>query len=222
VSVNPLPNESPEYRKIRDELLQAEIALKDQVGQVAALRRRLPTDTSIEDSVFEEVRDGETVAVRLSELFEDPSKPLLLLHFMQGKKQQNPCPMCTLWADGYNAIMRHLSQRVNFAVLVAGDLLPFLDYGRGRGWNQLRVVSAADSDLKQKLGFESPEGDQYPGISVFRLDAGQLFHFTSSSAMMGDGHFNGMDQLSPLWHFLDMTPEGRQDFFPKTNYDLAP
>ena len=55
MSVKPLPNESPEYRKIRDELLLAEIALKDQVGRVADLRRRLPTDTSIEDSVFEDL-----------------------------------------------------------------------------------------------------------------------------------------------------------------------
>ncbi len=219
MSVKQLLNESPEYRKIRGELLQAEIALKDQVGRVAALRRRLPTDTAIEDSIFEEVRGGQTVAVRLSELFQDPGKPLLLMHFMQGKKQLNPCPMCTLWADGYNALMAHLEQRVNFAVLIAGGLGPFIAYGSGRGWNNLRVVCAADSDMKQRLGFESPEGDQYPGISVFRLEAGRLFHFTSISAMMEEGHFNGMDQLSPFWHFLDMTPEGRGDFFPKTSYE---
>ena len=92
MSVTPLSNESPEYRKIRDELLQAEIELKEQVGRVAALRRRLPLDTTIDDAVFEELRDGESVAVRLTALFDDPSKPLLLMHFMHGKKQQSPCP----------------------------------------------------------------------------------------------------------------------------------
>jgi predicted dithiol-disulfide oxidoreductase (DUF899 family) len=220
MSVKQLPNESLEYRKVRDELLEAEIALKDQVGRVAALRRRLPADTVIEDCGFEELRDGQTVAVRLSELFDDPNKPLLLMHFMQGKKQQDPCPMCTLWADGYNALVPHLEQRVNFAVLVAGGLQPFIDYASGRGWNNLRIVSAADSDLKLRLGFEGPEGDQHPGVSVFRLEADQLTHFTSMSAMMDEGHFNGMDLLSPFWHFLDLTPEGREDFFPKASYDV--
>ncbi len=218
MSVKSLLNETPEYRKARAELLEAEIALKEQVGRVAALRRELPTDTTIEDQAFEELRDGRTAAVRLSELFDDPDKPLLLMHFMHGKKQQNPCPMCTLWADGYNALMEHLRQRVNFAVLVAGDLEAFDDHARGRGWNNLRVVSAARSDLKQRLGFEGSEGDQQPGISVFRRESGQLYHFTSVSAMMEEGHFNGMDLLSPFWHFLDLTPEGRGDFFPKTSY----
>jgi len=221
MSIKRLPNESPEYRKIRAELLEAEVALKDQVGRVAALRRRLPADTVIEDPRFEEVRDRQTVAIRLSELFDDANKPLLLMHFMHGKKQQDPCPMCTLWADGYNALVPHLEQRANFAVLVAGGLEPFIDYASGRGWSNLRIVSAADSDLKLKLGFESPEGDQHPGVSVFRLEAGQPIHFTSLSAMMGEGHFNGMDLLSPFWHFLDLAPEGREDFFPKTNYEAT-
>ena len=218
MSVKPLANESPEYRKVREELLEAEIALKDQVGRVAALRRKLPTDTAIEDTHFEEIRDGKIVAVRMSELFDDTTKPLILMHFMQGKKQQNPCPMCSLWADGYNALMPHLLQRANFAVLVAGGLESFVDYGSGRGWDNLRIVSAADSDLKSRLGFEGPDGDQYPGVSVFRFDGGELRHFTSVSAMMDEGHFNGMDLLSPFWHFLDLTPEGREDFFPKTSY----
>jgi predicted dithiol-disulfide oxidoreductase (DUF899 family) len=37
-----LPDESEEYRQGREELLTAEIALKDQIERVAALRRQLP------------------------------------------------------------------------------------------------------------------------------------------------------------------------------------
>jgi hypothetical protein len=36
-----------EYRKLRDELLEAEIALKDQRESVAALRRQLPMMSSM-------------------------------------------------------------------------------------------------------------------------------------------------------------------------------
>jgi hypothetical protein len=43
--------ESAEYRKLRDELVEAEIALKDQRERVAALRRKLPLDTEIQDYV---------------------------------------------------------------------------------------------------------------------------------------------------------------------------
>ena len=49
-----LPNESPEYRKRRTELLEAEIALKNQRERVAELRRRLPTDTKAAAYVLRE------------------------------------------------------------------------------------------------------------------------------------------------------------------------
>ena len=47
-----LDGESLEYTKIRDELQQAEVALRDQRERVAELRRRLPSDHVIEDQVF--------------------------------------------------------------------------------------------------------------------------------------------------------------------------
>jgi predicted dithiol-disulfide oxidoreductase (DUF899 family) len=38
------------------------------------------------------------------------------------------------------------------------------------------------------------------------------------SANPKPGEFRGMDLLSPFWSFLDLTPEGRGDFFPKRSY----
>ena len=32
-------------------------------------------------------------------------------------------------------------------------------------------------------------------------------------------HHRAADLVDPLWGLLDMTPEGRGDFFPKVNYD---
>ena len=71
--------QSPEYRKLRDELLEAESALKDQRERVAELRRRLPATTKVEtDYVFREgpadlTRNAESdfFETRLSELFPD-------------------------------------------------------------------------------------------------------------------------------------------------------
>ena len=207
--------ETAEYGKRREELRQAEIALKEQRERVAALRRALPLTTEVPDHLFRDASGD----LRLSSLFEDPDKTLVLMHFMYGKKQERPCPMCTLWADGYDGIVPHLRQRVNFAVLIAGDPVSFDDHVRARGWKNIRVVSAAESTLKADVGLEAADGGQMPGVSIFRREPdGRILHAYSGCAMMGDGHFRGMDLLSPFWSFLDLTPEGRGDFFPSLQY----
>ena len=43
----------PEYAKLRAELLEAEVGLRDQVERVAELRRKLPVDTVVDDAEFE-------------------------------------------------------------------------------------------------------------------------------------------------------------------------
>ncbi len=221
------PNESPAYQRQRAELLEAEIALKDQIERVAALRRSLPLDTVVEDYAFEEIPAplgvGEAAPrrkLKLSQLFERPEQTVLLLHFMFGKKQTQPCPMCTLWADGYDGIVPHLRQRVSFAVVVAGDVADFRAYARSRGWRNLRVLSSGGTWLKRDFGFEDEAGAQQPGASLFRLGAdGRPRHFYSVSAMLTPAQFRGMDALSPFWSFLDLTPEGRGDFMPRRSYE---
>lgn len=224
MNIGRLPHESAEYRKIRDQLTQAELALRDQREQVAALRRKLPRDTVVEDYVLREgppdlAAEGPIGDVRLSELLQ-ADRALLLVHFMYGKKQAEPCPMCTLWADGYSGQAHHLRQRIDLGVLVAGPLERFRPYARERGWHDLRLFSAGDATVKRDLGFEDAEGAQSPGASVFtRGPDGSVRHFYSVSALLTPQEFRGMDLLCPLWHFLDLTPEGRGDFMPKKRYD---
>jgi predicted dithiol-disulfide oxidoreductase (DUF899 family) len=211
---------SPEYEKLRAELQEAEIALRDQRERVAELRRALPDDSIVEDHVFRECVDGALRDVRLSQLFEDPDKTLVLMHFMFGKAQTTPCPMCSLWADGYDGIVRHLLRRVNFAVVIAGDPRAFAEYAAERGWRNLRVVSSGDTSFKPDLGLETGDGSQLPGVSVHRLASDGSVRLTySACAFLGEAGFRGMDLLSPFWNFLDLTPEGRGDFFPQVRYD---
>ena len=47
-----IKGESEEYRKLRDQLLEAEIALKDQTERVAALRRKLPGGPLVETDYY--------------------------------------------------------------------------------------------------------------------------------------------------------------------------
>lgn len=214
-----LPTESPEYAKLRDELQQAEVALRDQRERVAELRRKLPLEVEIPDHAFEALRDSQRTAVSLGALFADPAKPLVVMHFMFGKQQEAACPMCSLWADGYDGLVPHLERNVNFAVLVAGDIARFEGYGRQRGWRNLRLVSAAASTLKRDLGFESEDGAQLPGVSVFYKQGERILHFYSQAALLGPDGFRGMDLLCPAWHYLDLTKQGRADWMPGLRYD---
>src|ERR671923_2437856 len=83
-----LTNESPEYLAKREELRLAEIELMRQRERVAELRRHLPQGASVQDYQFEEgprdlkAGDAPVRTVRLSELFTQPNRSLVIYHFM--------------------------------------------------------------------------------------------------------------------------------------------
>src|SRR5207244_1379560 len=110
-----LRNESEEYLGKRDELRMAEIDLMRQRERVAELRRNLPQGPVVQDYEFQEgpanLDAGDTPVrrVRLSELFTAPDRSLVVYHFMYGKKQINPCPMCTMIIDSWNGVAHHLA-----------------------------------------------------------------------------------------------------------------
>ncbi len=210
--------ESDEYRRQREELRLAQLGLMDHVEHVAALRRDLPADTRVEDYEFLEVPSGERV--RISELFSAPDRALVLYHFMYGKAQTEPCPMCTMWIDGYNAVAPHLAQNIDFAVVAAADPAALDAHAAVRGWNNIRLLSARDSTFKYDLGSEDPDGTQIEWISVFALgDDGGVRHLYSTSAQMSDDRRErGIDLLTPVWHLLDLTPSGRGDWYPTLTY----
>src|SRR5689334_7415667 len=212
-----LTNESPEYLSKREELRLAEIELMRQRERVAAMRRHLPEGASIQDYVFEEgprelnAGDAPTQSVRLSELFTGPNRSLIIYHFMFGKKQTKACPMCTAWIDGANGVAHHLAQNLDFAVVAAADVPTLRAYARERGWDKVRLLSAGSSTFKYDLGSEDREGGQDSTISVFTRDGkGSLRHFyTAHPRMAPDIQERGIDLLTPIWHFMDLTPQGR-------------
>src|ERR1700682_1223848 len=86
--------ESAEYRKLRDQLLEAVVALKDQRERVAILRRQLPMSGVVEtDYIFREgpsdIRDESPANfrdVRLSQLFAPGKDRLIIDHMMWAAK----------------------------------------------------------------------------------------------------------------------------------------
>jgi predicted dithiol-disulfide oxidoreductase (DUF899 family) len=158
--------------------------------------------------------------VRLSELFTAPDRSLVIYHFMYGKQQENACPMCTAWIDGYNGIAHHLAQNVDLAIVAAADTATLRAYGRERGWDKLRLLSAGESTFKYDLGSEDTEGHQDSTISVFTRDSdGTLRHFYSGHPWLADDiKERGIDELSPIWNILDLTPQGRGKFYASLDY----
>lgn len=221
-----LTNESREYLTKREELRLAEIDLMRQRERVAELRRRLPKGASVQNYEFQEgprdLNAGDTPVrtTKMSQLFTKLDRSLIIYHLMFGKKQTEPCPMCTAWLDGANGIAHHLAQNLDFAVVAAADLPALRAHARARGWNRLRLFSAGQSTFKYDFGSEDRDGEQDSTISVFTRDSdGTIRHFYSAHPRMApDIQQRGIDLLVPIWHFMDLTPQGRGDWFADLGY----
>ncbi len=219
------PGESSDYRAARDRLLAAERDLREQVEKVAAMRRKLPTGGKIpQDYVFDEsASDGVGVQkVRLSELFGPGKNSLVLYSYMFGPKMEEPCHMCTPFLDGINGNARHIAQRVNLAVVARSPLPRVRQVAWSRGWRDLRLLSSAENDFNRDYFGEDPDGEQNSIIHVFVKKPDGVYHSYSSElnfleppAGQNPRH---VDMMWPLWNVLDLTPEGRGDWYPALGY----
>lgn len=224
-----LTNESPDYVARRDELRLAEIELMRQRERVAAMRRQLPPGAVVQDYRFQEgppnldAGDTPITTVRLSELFTGPGRPVVIYHLMYGKRQTSPCPMCTMWIDGYNGIARHLAPHVDFAIVAAADPAMLRQHARTREWRHLRLLSSVDGTFKYDLRSEDADGAQDSTISVFTRDRdGTLRHsYSAHPWMAADVKERGIDLLTPVYNMLDLTPHGRGNWYAQLSYGAS-
>lgn len=233
------PNESETYRAARDKLLEAEVALRAQIEAVAEQRRALPPGGEVpQDYVFERIgKNAMPEKVRMSELFGE-HETLILYSFMYGPDRASPCPGCTHLLDGLDGAARHVGQRAALYIVAKSPIARLAAFAHERGWDHLQFLSTAgnsyDADYfgdTSKLSadmrkqHEVPDGKDWDETiyNVFRRDGGKMRHFWGSELSFaksapGQHHRSG-DFANPLWGLLDITPEGRGDFFPKVNYE---
>jgi predicted dithiol-disulfide oxidoreductase (DUF899 family) len=222
-----LTNEPDDYLAAREKLRLAEIELMQHREKVAALRRALPQGATVQDYEFLEGPSNldagdEPNIVKLSNLFTTPGRPLVIYHLMYGKKQVKPCPMCTLWTDASNGVAHHLAQNIDFAIVAAADLTALRDHARNRSWNNLRLLSAGSSTFKYDLGSEDTDGAQDSTVSAFIKDTdGTVRHtYSAHPRMSPDIKERGIDLLMPVWNYLDLTPQGRGNWYPSLSYGI--
>jgi predicted dithiol-disulfide oxidoreductase (DUF899 family) len=222
------PNESAAYRHARDELLRAEAALRRQMEEVAALRRRLPPGGEVtQDYQFAEgptdlSQDSPVRTVRLSELF-TRGDTLVIYSFMYGPSAAQPCPMCTSMLDGLNGNAPHILQRADLVVVAKSPIERVRAFARERGWRNLRLLSSYENSYNRDYFGEGADGAQWPALNVFVRRDGKVSHFYCTELLFAPSEpgQNGrhVDLLWPLWNVLDLTPEGRgSDWYPKLRY----
>jgi predicted dithiol-disulfide oxidoreductase (DUF899 family) len=185
--------------------------------RLTAERRALPWVKVDKTYVF----DGPQGTRTLSDLFAGRSQ-LIVQHFMFAPDWTEGCKSCAFWADGFERMIPHLAARDTSLVAISRAPFAKLDAFRTRmGWtfdwfssaaNEFNfdyVVSFTPDEINSgarlyNFGTSNFGVEEAPGISVFCRNENGIFHTYSCFA-------RGLDMMNPAYHYLDLTPLGRQE-----------
>ena len=205
-----------EWLKARKILLQKEKEFNIQRDALSAARRTLPMVKLDKDYIFK-TNEGDK---SLSDLFAGNSQ-LIVYHFMFGKDWKEGCPSCSYLADNFNGMDMHLNERDTSFLCISNAPLDVLNAYKNRlGWS-FNWASTDGNSFGRDFGvtFEDQQvvdgngynytdktfGEEMPGLSVFtKLEDGSIAHTYSTYA-------RGLDMLIGTYHFLDLTPKGRDE-----------
>lgn len=176
-------------------------------GQIEAIRGKMrKVQREIEPELVADYEfDSSSGRVRLSQLF-GAHGDLYVIHNMGSS-----CSHCTLWADGYNGIYPHLSDRAAFVVSSPDAPADQRAFAAARGW-RFPMVSHRDTTFAADMGYRSKAGRWLPGISVFQLRKRRVVRVSDSSS-------RPLDDFCALWHLLELLPEGAGTWRPRLAYE---
>jgi predicted dithiol-disulfide oxidoreductase (DUF899 family) len=228
------PNESPEYRKARNALLESELVLRRQMEAVAAELRKLPIGGEVpEDYVFDRIGpDGASETVKLSNLF-GQSDTLMVYHYMFQRHTQDarrgpsrgaiaevpleegPCPSCTALIDMWEGTMPHFEGLGgNLVVVARAPIERVAAFARDKGWKHVRLLSASGNSFRRDYGGDGADGESAPIMTGFKRNSEGKIRLHWASELLFEPTVPGQDMrdlgtVEPLWTLFDLTPGGR-------------
>jgi predicted dithiol-disulfide oxidoreductase (DUF899 family) len=190
---------SPEdWTAAREELLAEEKALMKAKDRLVAKRRRLPV-TEVDRNYRFAGPHGET---DLLGLFEG-RRQLIVYRFFYAPDVENwpdgACSGCSLFADTV-VHPAHLAARdTTLAFVTAAPLDKIKSLRERMEWSRIPFYSLLDERFSKDFGVE----DMF-GINVFIRRDERVFRTYFLNG-------RGIEEIGPVWSFLDMTPLGRQE-----------
>ena len=184
---------------IDERIRESHARIREMRERIAALRAERPPEV-VTDYEFV-THDG---PVKLTELF-GGHRDLMLIHNMG-----ESCPMCTLWADGFNGILPHLESRFSFVVSTPDTPAEQREFAASRGW-QFKMVSVGENTFAQDMGYSDGQGNYGPGVSAFQVNDGKPLR-------VGTAGFGPLDDFNPMFNLMTLLPEGQDDWWPKLTY----
>lgn len=109
-----------------------------------------------------------------------------------------------------------MTQRIAFAVVSSARSQQLANISKERSWGNILLVSANGTDYQSTYHGRTANGEQ-PIMNVFTKKEGTIRQSWGSEMLYADldGHPRHMDLAWPIWGVLDMTPDGRGEFFPQ-------
>jgi predicted dithiol-disulfide oxidoreductase (DUF899 family) len=215
-----------EWLAVRKKHLAKEKEFTRLRDQLSKERRDLPWELVEKEYVFE----GENGRLTLADIFDGRSQ-LVVYHAMFNPEtagQRTPwttdaaCFVCSFWMDNFNGITLHLNHRDITMVAISRAPYPKLAAYRERmGWTFPWYSSTgSDFNFDYDVSFTPEElnageveynyrrtgwsGSEAPGISVFLIESGQIYHTYST-------YERGLDMLNVAYHYMDLVPKGRDE-----------
>ena len=210
-----------EWLAARRDFLAKEKAHMRAGDTLAAERRSLPWLKIEKSYVFDTARGRRSLA----ELFEGCGQ-LIVHHLMFAPEWEAACPGCSSQAEHIDGPAQHLEHHdVKIVAVSRAPLVKIHAYRQRMGW-RFDWVSSFESDFNYdfhvsftkdqihqgriEYNFATITGDprylseELPGVSVFAVRQGEVFLTYSTFA-------RGLDMLLTADHYLDLTPEGRNE-----------
>ncbi len=156
---------------------------------------------------------GSGASVQLSELF-GTSRDLIVVHNM-GRS----CVYCTLWADGFASMYKHIATRAAFVLTTPDAPDVAAAFASAREWT-FPVISHAGTAFAKDLGFvavheKGPNAGKegfMPGVSALRRNPDGTITRT------GARRFGPGDDFCAAFPMFDLLQGGVGDWQPKYHY----